>query len=234
MIYGFEQYELDTSLYEFRKDGELVPLEPKVFDVLVYLIERRERVVTKEELFEKLWPGQHITEATLNHAVMSARKATGDSGRSQRVIQTLRGRGYRFVATLSSAYDDGTNPPASSDSSHPRAGRADASKTPHRDAMSPIFPPTGVTAGERKPVTVLSCAITNLSVLMADLGADTVHIMLQQFFALVEAELDRYDGTITHFLNGELLALFGVPVAHEDHAWRAVLGALGVQQRLAD
>ncbi len=68
---------------------------------------------------------------------------------------------------------------------------------------------------------------------MTEWGADAVHVMLQQFFVRVEAELQRYDGTITHFLNGELLALFGAPVAHEDHAWRAVLGALGVQQGLA-
>ncbi len=233
MIYGFESYELDTSLYEFRQDGVSMPLEPKVFDVLVYLIERRERVVTKEELFEQLWPDQHITEATLNHAVMSARKATGDDGRKQRVIQTLRGRGYRFVASLSSVCDDETDAPVRADTPPLSTDPTEASETPHQDSTPPVFSPTSVAAGERKPVTVFSCAIINLDDLMTDLGADTVHVMLQQFLALVEAELRRYDGTITHFLNGELLALFGAPVAHEDHAWRAVLGALGVEQGLA-
>ncbi len=198
MNYGFEQYELDTSLYEFRKAGVPVPLEPKVFDVLVYLIERRDRVVTKEELFATLWSDQNITEATLNHAVMSARKATGDSGRSQRVIQTLRGRGYRFVAPLTSVRED--EPPPSEMSSEPHAYDDES----RRGAAVPISPParrmtgSGV-AGERKPVTVFSCAITNLSDLMTELGADAVHVMLQRFFALAEAELHRYDGTITHF-----------------------------------
>lgn len=235
MIYGFEQYELDTSLYEFRKAGVPMPLEPKVFDVLVYLIERRERVVTKEELFSTLWPNQNITEATLNHAVMSARKATGDSGRSQRVIQTLRGRGYRFIASLSSVREDESPLPDESEAAPDPLGNHSEHR---RSPIAPVLPPaSGLAsspAGERKPVTVFSCAITNIDNLMADLGADTVHVMLQHFFALVEAELHRYDGTITHFLNGELLALFGAPVAHEDHAWRAVLGALGIQAGLSD
>ncbi|ETW94075.1 MAG: hypothetical protein ETSY1_36415 [Candidatus Entotheonella factor] len=234
MIYGFEQYELDTSLYEFRVDGVPVPLEPKVFDVLIYLIERRDRVVTKEELFEKLWPSQHITEATLNHAVMSARKATGDDGRRQRVIQTMRGRGYRFVLSLSSMRDDEAELPAPSDPLPLPTGATGASETLPQEPVAPVAPRTNVAAGERKPVTMLSCAVTNLGDLMAEFGADTVHIMLQQFFVLVEAELKRYDGTITHFLNGELLALFGAPVAHEDHAWRAVLGALEIQRGLAE
>jgi predicted ATPase/DNA-binding winged helix-turn-helix (wHTH) protein len=234
MIYGFEQYELDTSLYEFRKDGTPVPLEPKVFDVLVYLIERRERVVTKEELFEQLWPDQHITEATLTHAIMSARKATGDAGHTQRVIQTMRGRGYRFVASLTAVRHDTADRPVSFDAPHPPTAAPAPSETLRREPMSPVVRPTSIAAGERKPVTVLSCAIDNIGDLMSDLGADTVHLMLQQFLLLVEDELQRYDGSITHFLNGELLALFGAPVAHEDHAWRAVLGALGIQQGLAN
>ncbi|WP_089940713.1 AAA family ATPase [Candidatus Entotheonella palauensis] len=232
MIYGFEQYELDTSLYEFRVGGVTVPLEPKVFDVLVYLVKHRERVVTKEEFFEKLWPGQHITEATLNHAIMSARKATGDDGRNQRVIQTMRGRGYRFVLSLTSVHDDETELSAPSDTSLLPADHTDDAETLYPEPIAPVFPLTHVAAGERKPVTVLSCAVTNIGDLMAEFGADTVHVMLQQFFVLVEAELQRYDGTITHFLNGELLVLFGAPVAHEDHAWRAILGALGVQHGL--
>ena len=225
MIYGFDQYELDTILYEFRVAGALEPLEPKVFDVLMYLIEHRERVVPKDELFEHLWPGQHITEATLTHAIMSARKATGDDGRRQGVIQTLRGRGYRFIAPLHAARDrdDAIAPPAEPPSeSPPRVA------PPRRGPLPPAS-----ASGERKPVTVLSCAIANIGDLMMELGADTVHVMLQHFLALVEAELQRYDGVITHFLSGELLALFGAPVAHEDHAWRAALGALGIQEGLA-
>jgi hypothetical protein len=67
---------------------------------LLYLLQHRERVVTKAELLEQLWPKQFISEVTRNHHVMAARKAIGDSGRAQRYIQTLHGRGYRFMAAV--------------------------------------------------------------------------------------------------------------------------------------
>jgi DNA-binding winged helix-turn-helix (wHTH) protein/tetratricopeptide (TPR) repeat protein len=100
MRYVFAEYELDTRLYELRHAGQPCKLEPQVFNVLLYLIEHRERVVTKDELLEQLWPNQFISEVTLNHRVMAARKAIGDSGRAQRCIKTVHGRGYRFIAEV--------------------------------------------------------------------------------------------------------------------------------------
>src|SRR5215470_2168350 len=100
MRYVFAEYELDTRLYELRHAGQPCKLEPQVFNVLCYLIEHRERVVTKDELLEQLWPNQFISEVTLNHRVMAARKAIGDSGRAQRCIKTVHGRGYRFIAEV--------------------------------------------------------------------------------------------------------------------------------------
>lgn len=100
MRYVFAEYELDTRVYELRHAGQVCRLEPQVFNVLRYLIEHRDRVVTKEELLEQLWPNHYISEVTLNHRVMTARKAIGDSGRAQRYIKTLHGRGYRFIAEV--------------------------------------------------------------------------------------------------------------------------------------
>src|SRR5262245_7050274 len=100
MRYVFAEYELDTRLYELRHAGQPCKLEPQVFNVLLYLIEHRERVVTKDELLEQLWPNQFISEVTLNHRVMAARKSIGDSGRAQHCIKTLHGRGYRFIAEV--------------------------------------------------------------------------------------------------------------------------------------
>ena len=96
MIYAFEDYELDTQLYELRHVGQPCKLEPQVFNGLAYLIEHRDRVVTKDELLDRLWPEQFVREVTLNHRVMTARKAIGESGRVQRCIKTIHGRGYRF------------------------------------------------------------------------------------------------------------------------------------------
>src|SRR5215470_572939 len=100
MRYVFAEYELDTRLYELRHAGQPCQLEPQVFNVLLYLIQHRDRVVTKDELLEQLWPHQFISEGTLNHRVMTARKTIGDSGRAQRCIKTVHGRGYRFIAEV--------------------------------------------------------------------------------------------------------------------------------------
>lgn len=100
MIYAFEEYELDVPRYELRCEGKLVKLEPQVFNVLACLLQHRNRVVPKEELLAQLWPGRFISEATLTSRLMAARQAIGDRGREQRRIQTVYGRGYRFIAPV--------------------------------------------------------------------------------------------------------------------------------------
>jgi DNA-binding winged helix-turn-helix (wHTH) protein/predicted ATPase len=100
MIYAFEEYELDVPRYELRYAGKLVKLEPQVFNVLAYLLQHRDRVLTKEELLAQLWPGRFVSEATLTSRLTAARRAIGDRGREQRLIQTIHGRGYRFIAPV--------------------------------------------------------------------------------------------------------------------------------------
>src|SRR5919106_3689182 len=100
MIYAFEDYELDLPRYELRYAGKLVKLEPQVFNVLAYLIQHRDRVISKEELLEQLWPGRFVGEATLTSRLTAARRAIGDRGREQRLIQTVHGRGYRFIGPV--------------------------------------------------------------------------------------------------------------------------------------
>jgi DNA-binding winged helix-turn-helix (wHTH) protein/predicted ATPase len=98
MIYRFDAYELDLQRYELRSAGRPVRLEPQVFNMLVYLIQHRDRVVTKDELVGHVWAGRLVSEAALTSRMMAVRRAVGDRGREQRMIQTLHGRGYRFRA----------------------------------------------------------------------------------------------------------------------------------------
>ncbi len=100
MLYLFDDFTLDPQLYELRHAGALCPLEPQVFAILRYLIQHRDRVVTRQELLDHVWPERFISETTLDHRVMEARQAIGDSGQRQQRIQTLRGRGYRFVGAV--------------------------------------------------------------------------------------------------------------------------------------
>jgi DNA-binding winged helix-turn-helix (wHTH) protein len=101
MVYRFGECELDDSLYQLRRGGTAVAVEPKVFDVLAYLLHHRDHVVTKDALLEKLWPGQVVSETALTRCIVAARKAVGDDGTKQEVIETQHGRGYRFVAAVS-------------------------------------------------------------------------------------------------------------------------------------
>ncbi|MGH8066215.1 MAG: AAA family ATPase [Candidatus Entotheonellia bacterium] len=105
MIYSFDEYELDLRRYELRRRGQPIKLEPQVFNLLAYLIQHRDRVVTKQALLGTLWPGRFVGEATLTSRMMTARRAVGDRGREQRVIQTLHGRGYRFIAEVEEHHD---------------------------------------------------------------------------------------------------------------------------------
>src|SRR5262245_13144517 len=109
MQYRFGDSVLDTRRCESHRTGKRIQLRPKVFDVLRYLIAHRDRVVSQQDLLECLWPQQFIGEATLKSCIKEARRAVGDTGKAQRIIQTLHGRGYRFVAAVEEASE---SPPA--------------------------------------------------------------------------------------------------------------------------
>lgn len=100
MIYVFGDCELDTHLYTLRRDGQTQRLQRRVYNILMYLLEHRDHVVSKDELCEQIWPEQFISNSTLESAMRLVRQAVGDSGRSQRIIETARGHGYRFVADV--------------------------------------------------------------------------------------------------------------------------------------
>ena len=100
MRYIFGDFCLDTECYELRRNGRLCPLEPQVFDILSYLLQHRARIVSKQELLDHIWRDRFVSEGVLTQRLMEVRKALGDSGRTQQYIQTMRGRGYRFVAVV--------------------------------------------------------------------------------------------------------------------------------------
>ncbi len=99
-IYIFDDCKINTRLFTLERLGETTRLRPKVFEVLIYLLENRDKVVSKQELAEQVWPDQFIADSTLESTIRAIRRALGDSGREQRVIQTLTGRGYRFIGRI--------------------------------------------------------------------------------------------------------------------------------------
>ncbi|MEP7046191.1 MAG: winged helix-turn-helix domain-containing protein [Ilumatobacteraceae bacterium] len=100
MILAFGDFELDTARVVLRRCGSDVRVEPQVFDLLCCLIKRHGEVVRKEELLDQIWGDRFVSESALTTRIKSARRAVGDDGKTQRVIRTVHGKGYEFVAEV--------------------------------------------------------------------------------------------------------------------------------------
>jgi TolB-like protein/Tfp pilus assembly protein PilF len=96
--FRFENHELDGELRELIRDGVRIPLQPQVFDLLLFLVEQRDRLVSKDDLIGKVWGNRAISDSALNSRINAARAAIGDDGKTQRAIRTVPRKGFRFVA----------------------------------------------------------------------------------------------------------------------------------------
>jgi DNA-binding response OmpR family regulator len=101
LLYTFENCSLDVDRRELRRDDCLVALEPQVFDLLLFLIRNRERVVSKDDLVAHVWNSRAVSDSTLTSRIAIARQAIGDSGGEQRLIRTFSRKGVRFVGHVS-------------------------------------------------------------------------------------------------------------------------------------
>lgn len=106
MRFQFDDYSLDVACRELRRGAELVDIEPQVFDLLVFLVQNRERVVTKDDLITAVWHGRIVSESTLTSRINAVRKAVGDSGEHQALVRTVARKGFRFVGAVT----DGAQP----------------------------------------------------------------------------------------------------------------------------
>ena len=100
MIFTFEDYSLDTDRQELCRGAERVSVEPQVFDVLLYLISNRGRVVSKDDLIAAVWKGRIVSEFTLSSRITAVRHAVGDSAGQQRLIRTIPRKGFRFIGQV--------------------------------------------------------------------------------------------------------------------------------------
>jgi DNA-binding winged helix-turn-helix (wHTH) protein len=239
MRYRFGDYLFDTERYDLYRAGVLVPLRPKECDVLAYLLAHRDRVVSKDELLEQVWPGQFVGDATLHVRLLAIRKTIGDDGTTARLLRTVRGRGYRFVAPVVTE-----DPLASEAAASPLTALLE--KTPGVDILptatmeepSPVVAspttPGSVDTGEHKVVTVLCGGLAEAADWAERLGGEAMHDLMQTLLARVQNTVQDYGGTLVQVSGEEFVGLFGAPVAHEDHARRAVLAAVELRQRLQE
>jgi TolB-like protein len=100
MTFSFGDYEIDVERRELRRAKSLVHVEPQVFDLLVYLVQNRDRVVSKEDLIASVWGGRIVSDSTLTSRINAARNAVGDSGEDKKLIRTIARKGLRFVGAV--------------------------------------------------------------------------------------------------------------------------------------
>ena len=100
MQFCFADHTLDTERRELYRGPEPIAVEPQVFDLLIYLMENRDRVVSKDDLIASVWGGRIVSDSTLTSRINAARKAVGDSGEEQRLIRTIARKGLRFVGEV--------------------------------------------------------------------------------------------------------------------------------------
>jgi TolB-like protein len=96
----FDNHTLDTDRRELRDGSKPIAIEPQVFDLLVYLLQNRDRVVSKDDLIASVWEGRIVSDSTLTSRINAARRALSDSGEDQRLIRTIPRKGFRFVGTV--------------------------------------------------------------------------------------------------------------------------------------
>lgn len=150
-------FELDNELFELRRDGSGIPLEPQAFDVLVYLVAHRDRVVPKEELMDRVWGGRFVTEAAVTSRIKQVRRALGDDGQGQRVIRTVRGRGYRFVAGVKDEKGNGR-----ADVSVAPAARHDEARSVRYTTSDGLHIAHQVTGGGATDIVLISGFVSHL------------------------------------------------------------------------
>lgn len=115
MIFRFGPFELDAGRFLLTRAGEPVAVEPRVLEMLVYLVEHRDQLVGRDELLDAVWKRRFFGKGLLSQSVYAARQALGDDPRDPRYIETVRGRGVRFIAPVTTANPPDAEPRIASD-----------------------------------------------------------------------------------------------------------------------
>lgn len=239
MRYRFSGCELDTQLRAICRGDKQLTLRPKPFEMLVYLIENCDRVVSKQEFADQLWPDQYISDAVIQNSILAVRQALGDSGREQRMIQTLHGYGYRFVAPITAVVDA-----AAVDAGEPKpqeaqllpvepnlpTQRSEATSATENDRVP--APTMTHTASSRRQLTVLFCDLVGATHLSSELDPEDYMDIVHGYHETCAAVIKHFEGHIAQYLGDGVLVYFGYPAAHEDDARRAVYTALGILDRI--
>lgn len=234
MHYTFGAYRLDTERRELYHHGATVPLQPKMYQVLLYLLEHRDRLVSKIELFEHAWAEVYVGDSALSQCIMALRKVLGDTRQTQRVIQTAHRQGYRFVAPVYASEAPVVQPTAPPELPPVPAVLAASLplSPPEETVVAPSVTIPLAVAPERRQLTVLCCTLSDLEALMALADPEVLYDTLQHWRAASLECIARFAGQVAQQTPEGFVVYFGYPRAHEDDAQRAIRTGLALLQCL--
>ncbi|MEM9762324.1 MAG: AAA family ATPase [Pseudomonadota bacterium] len=218
MIYEFGRFVLDEEKREFSREGIPTAVEPKVFDVLLYLVENRERAVGREELFAACWPDVAVSGGTLSRCLSRVRLALGQPRADDEPIRTLHRKGYRFVAPVV----------ARPSPTEQAAGVA----TPSGPVVSDVTEAHAPAAPEadRRYITVMDCRLSSANDQDGRPDAEILYHAFRDFYNAASQEAVRLGGVVAWAEGDRLQLHFGAPKALE----RAAEAAAITGRRLVD
>src|SRR5215510_11095226 len=211
----FDHFRFDPDHACLWRDAEAIALPPKTFAVLHYLVTHPDRLVTKEELLDAIWPETAVTDAVLRVAIGALRKVLRDTAQAPRFIATVSRRGYRFLAPVEEHTD-----------MVPVPVPVPAMPVPPAAPQLPETLPSP--EAERRHLTVLFCDLVDSTTLAGHLDPEDLREVVRAYHQTCAAVIHQYDGYIAQYLGDGMLVYFGYPRAHEDDAQRAVRVGLSI------
>jgi class 3 adenylate cyclase len=227
----FDRFRLDLDHACLWRDAEILTLPPKAFDLLHYFVQHPDRVLPKDELLNAVWPETAVTDAVVRVTIGLLRKVLGDTAQTPQFIATVARRGYRFLPPVTVVHApevmpaEAPQPPAAPVSRVPLAYTPTALAEKLRMSRATL-------TGERKQITVLFADIKDSMTLIHNLDPEAAQQLLDPALQAMMDAVHRYEGTVNQVLGDGIMALFGAPIAHEDHAARACYAALAMQVAL--
>ena len=206
--YALGPLRLDTQHNLLLREGAPVPLGRRAIALLRTLIERPGALVSKDALIEAAWSGRLVEESNLPVQIAALRRVLGEASGGDRWIETMPGRGYRFIGPIVTEMEQGAMaaPPQVDTAREP-------TPEPRADA-------------ERRQITALSCELIGISGGADGVGLEDLRHVVAAFQRCVSETVDRHDGFVVSRLGNAALVLFGYPAAHEYDAERAVRAGL--------
>ena len=231
----FDRFRLDPDHACLWRDAEAIVLSPKTFAVLHYLVTHPDRLVSKDELLDAVWPETAVSDAVVRVAIRALRRALDDPAQTPRFIATVTRRGYRFLASVTEhtgAVSGAAAPAMSAALQIPTGEPQDTLAPPSRQGGA--LPPGAVPSpqAERRRLTVLFCDLVDSTRLAGRLDPEDFREVVRAYHQTCAAVIQRFDGYIAQYLGDGVLVYFGYPVAHEDDAQRAVRAGLGILEAM--